>query len=125
LLTSQRERFVEALELSDSGNVPLAKAESALFGFHHAHVGGLLAQRWKLAPAVQAAVAYHHSPASDPTDWARGFLVQAANTFAHRAATMSGGYRGDLCDDDSLQALHLTKEQTAEITAAVASAGID
>lgn len=125
LLASQRERFVEALALSHASSVPLAKAESALFGFHHAHIGGLLAQRWKLAPAVQAAVAYHHSPATDPTDWARGFLVQAANTFAHKAASQNGGYRGDLCDEDALEALHLTREQAAEIAAAVASTGID
>lgn len=39
-----------------------------MFGFNHAHVGGLLANRWKLAATVQAAVMYHHSPATNRDD---------------------------------------------------------
>ena len=68
LLDSQNERFVEALQLSRDADIPLAKAEGEVFGFNHAHVGGLLANRWKLAPTVQAAVMYHHSPATNPED---------------------------------------------------------
>jgi HD-like signal output (HDOD) protein len=117
LIDSQADRFTEALALSKRANVPLAKAEGEVLGFNHAHVGGLLANRWKLAPSVQAAVMYHHSPATSAEDWARGFLVKAANTFAHRAAATAGSYRGDLCDDDTMQALSLTAEQFAEILA--------
>lgn len=117
LLDSQGERFVEALQLANKSKAPLAKAEGEVFGFNHAHVGGLLANRWKLAPAVQAAVMYHHSPATNAEDWARGFLVKAANTVAHQAASTTGGYLGDVCSEDSMQALSLTKEQLAEILA--------
>lgn len=117
LMDSQAERFGEALALSKQANLPLAKAEGEVLGYNHAHVGGLLASRWKLAPSVQAAVMYHHSPATSAEDWARGFLVKAANTFAHRAAATAGCYRGDLCDDDTLQALSLTAEQFADILA--------
>jgi putative nucleotidyltransferase with HDIG domain len=119
LLDAQAERFATALQLSQTRAIPLARAEGEVFGFNHAHVGGLLARRWKLGEAVQAAVTYHHSPAANPEDWARGFLVKAANTLAHRAATRSGGYRGDLCDDDTLQALNLSAQQIAEIMAKV------
>ncbi len=121
LLDSQTDRFAEALKLAQSRSLPLAKAEGEVFGFNHAHVGGLLARRWKLADTVQAAVTYHHSPATNPEDWARGFLVKAANTFAHRAARTNGGYRGDVCDDDSLLALQLTPAQTAEVLEKVAA----
>jgi len=124
LIDSQSDRFGESLELSKSKKLPLAKAEAEVFGFNHAHVGGLLANRWKLAANVQAAVMYHHSPATNAEDWARGFLVKAGNTFAHAAATREGGYRGDVCDDDSMLALGLTPEQTAEIRAAVAEASM-
>ena len=52
-------------------------------------------------------------------DWARGFLVKAANTLAHLAAEgKDGGYLGDRCDGDTLQALALTPAQMAEILAA-------
>ena len=119
LIDSQSDRFGESLELSKSKKLPLAKAEAEVFGFNHAHVGGLLANRWKLAANVQAAVMYHHSPATNAEDWARGFLVKAANTFAHRAAgDKNGGYRGDLCDSDTLLALGLNEAQYQEILAA-------
>lgn len=108
LLDSQTDHFAEALRTSKAHKEPLAKAEAEVFGFTHAHVGGLLARRWKLPDNVQAAVMYHHSPATNAEDWARGFLVKAANTIAHRAAGgRHGGYIGDLCDDDSMLALNL------------------
>jgi HD-like signal output (HDOD) protein len=119
LIDSQADRFGEALRASQKQKVPLAKAEGETFGFNHAHVGGLLASRWKLAPNVQAAVMYHHSPATNAEDWARGFLVKAANTMAHKAADgTDGGYIGDRCDDDTMQALGLSPDQMAEVLAA-------
>jgi HD-like signal output (HDOD) protein len=125
LIDSQGDRFFEALEFSKKNNIPLAKAEAAVFGFNHAHVGGLLANRWKLAPNVQAAVMYHHSPATNPEDWARGFLVKAANTYAHMAAKGSGGWIGDLIDEDARQTLGLTQAQHDEILKTTAEAGVD
>jgi hypothetical protein len=95
-----------------------------VFGFNHAHVGGLLANRWKLAPGVQAAVMYHHSPATNPEDWARGFLVKAANTVAHAAAATSGGYVGDTLPEESMAALGLEPAQLAEILAATRQASM-
>ncbi|MFN3241548.1 MAG: HDOD domain-containing protein [Planctomycetota bacterium] len=115
LLDSQEDRFTEALQLSRANDMPLAKAEGEVFGFNHAHVGGLLANRWKLAPSVQAAVMYHHSPATNPEDWARGFLVKAANSYAHLAASGDGGWIGDVLDEDARAALGLSDEQHQEI----------
>ncbi len=126
LIDSQADRFGEALRLASKSKVPLAKAEGETFGFNHAHVGGLLANRWKLAPNVQAAVMYHHSPATNAEDWARGFLVKAANTFAHKAADgTNGGYIGDLCDDDTLLALGLNPAQMKEVLEATRAARME
>ena len=124
LIDSLPAEFAEAMQLSQRGKLPLALAEAEVFGFHHAHVGGLLAARWKLAPAVQAAVTYHHTPATTPEDWTRGFLVKAANTIAHHAAATPGGYLGDLACAESLQALGLSPEQMAEVLAATRAAGM-
>lgn len=124
LLESQTDRFGEALQGSRAAKVALAKAEAEVFGFTHAHVGGLLARRWKLAETVQAAVMYHHSPATNAEDWARGFLVKAANTIAHRAAAGDGGWRGDLCDDDAMQALNLHDGVLEAIVEEVQLAGV-
>jgi HD-like signal output (HDOD) protein len=124
LIDSRRPDFTEALRLSQDARMPLAIAEGEVFGFTHAHVGGLLAQRWKLAPMVQAAVTFHHTPAPTPEDWARGFLVKAGNTFAHLAASSPPGYVGDLACAETLQALGLPPAQMAEIAAATASVGM-
>lgn len=124
LLDSQADRFGEALQLAKANKVALARAEGEVFGFNHAHVGGLLANRWKLAPAVQAAVMYHHSPATEAADWARGFLVKGANTFAHQAAATPGPYQGDVLTEDAMLALSLSPQQNAEILGAARMASM-
>ncbi|HEX6811712.1 MAG TPA: HDOD domain-containing protein [Planctomycetota bacterium] len=123
LIDSHPARFGEALTLSNKAQIPLARAESEVFGFHHAHVAGLLAARWKFGAPVQAAVTFHHTPAASAEGRASGFLVMAANTFAHAAASgTNGGYRGDTCDEDAMQALGLTEAQRAEILATTVQA---
>jgi HD-like signal output (HDOD) protein len=52
------EAFAEALlGAKTAGSCP---AEQAVFGFSHADVGALLASRWRMPPAVEAACFYHH-----------------------------------------------------------------
>ncbi len=124
LLQSQPDRFAEALAHSKRSDLPLAKAEGELLGFSHAHVGGLLAQRWGLSHGLQVAVMYHHSPGGDPEEWAKGFLIHAANTIAHQVAVGDGGWRGDLCDDDAMKALGIADEALAEIREKVRTTSI-
>ncbi len=121
LLQSQPEQFADALELSKLRNIPLAKAEGELFGFSHAHVGGLLAERWKLSYALQAAVMYHHSPAANPEEWVKGFLISAANSIAHE---VRGGYKswlGEQIEAESMTCLDLDPEVMADIRETVRS----
>jgi HD-like signal output (HDOD) protein len=125
LIQAQTERFGKALQVSTSAGIPLARAEAEVFGFQHAHVGGLLAKRWKLAENVQAAVLHHHAAASDADAYGRGFLVRAANGLAHVAAgDRNGGYRGERCDDAELQRLGLDAEQLQDIIAHAARASM-
>ncbi|MFV0422167.1 HDOD domain-containing protein [Oleidesulfovibrio sp.] len=42
--------------------VPLYKAEKAVFGFDHAAAGSLLMNRWKLPDGLVRMVGYHHAP---------------------------------------------------------------
>ncbi|MHC5062695.1 MAG: HDOD domain-containing protein [Planctomycetota bacterium] len=121
LLQSQPVQFADAIELSGSKSIPLAKAEAELFGFSHAHVGGLLAEKWKLSYALQVAVMYHHSPAANPEEWVLGFMVAAANTIAHQ---VRGGYKswvGDVIEEESMTCLGLDEETMAVIREAVAT----
>jgi putative nucleotidyltransferase with HDIG domain len=43
------------------------EVELAAFGFSHAHVGALLAERWNFPPQLCEAILYHHEPLSAPT----------------------------------------------------------
>jgi putative nucleotidyltransferase with HDIG domain len=125
LLESRAQQFADAIQLAVDTELPLAKAEGQVFGFSHAHVGGLLANRWKLSPQVQTAVMYHHSPATEATDWAKGFLIAAANTMAHRAADKKTSWPGDMLTDDSLAALQLSDTDWATIVGDVGMVSAD
>jgi HD-like signal output (HDOD) protein len=125
MIDSQSDRFFEALKLSKQNNIPLATAEAKVFGFNHAHVGGLLANRWKLAPNVQAAVMSHHSPPTKLNGWKHGFLVRAASTYAHMAAGSNSAWIGDFINEDGRKTLGLTQTQHEEILKATAEASMD
>lgn len=125
LLQDQPDEFIDALRLSKQRSIPIAKAEAELFGFSHAHVGGLLAERWKLSPALQKAITYHHSPGANPEDWVMGFLVAAANSIAHKAGGPTKSWIGDVLDDDALATLSIDDATMAEIHEEVAAASSD
>ena len=84
----------------------------------------MLAGRWKLAPAVQAAVMNHHSRATESEGWAAGFLVKAANSYAHLASGGDSGWRGDALDHEALLALGLTQAEHLELLQATAEASL-
>jgi putative nucleotidyltransferase with HDIG domain len=120
LLDAQTEQFGEALKLSRESGIPLAQAESEVFGFHHAQVGGLLAMRWKLPETVQAGVMFHHG-AVNPDENPSSFLIKAANTLAHRAKA-NAPYRLDVLDQDAMDALELSDDDLDEILESVRTA---
>ena len=124
LLQNVPKRFEEALQVSMKNQIPLAKAEGEVFGFSHAHVAGLLAERWKLAPDLQIAVSYHHSPGTDAEEWAKGFLIHAANSIAHEEAIGNGGWIGDRCTPEELAAMHVPEATMVAIREQVRQASM-
>lgn len=125
LLDSRPDQFAQALAFAKKNDLPLAKAEAQMFGFSHAHVGGLLASRWKLSPDVQAAIMYHHSPATEAEQWTKGFLIAAANTMAHRACDTPVSWPGDILSHDSLAVLGLSELDWETIADDVKTVGAD
>jgi HD-like signal output (HDOD) protein len=114
LAQSATKRFAEALYYSRSSKIPLARAEGEVLGFNHAHVAGLLAERWKLSPDLLVAVSYHHSAWTDANAWAKAFLIQAANTIAHEEAKC-GGWIGDRCTPEAMAAMHVSDKSLQAI----------
>lgn len=54
--------FGEALALARTREIPLHEAELEVIGVTHAESGGILAERWHLAPELIAVIANHHNP---------------------------------------------------------------
>ena len=78
LLQKQPDTLTKALQVSKQQQVPMVQAEMHVFGFSHAHVGGLLAQRWKLSRDLQVAGQN---------------LGQASDRAPHPARLLVGGQR--------------------------------
>ena len=54
--------FGEALATARSRAIPLHEAELEIVGITHAESGGILAERWRLAPDLTAVITHHHFP---------------------------------------------------------------
>lgn len=57
------DKFRAAVTLAAAERLTLETAERKVLGFSHTQTGGFLVHRWGLSPAIQRAIAYHHSPA--------------------------------------------------------------
>lgn len=68
------------LPLGGHGDAAL-RAEEEAFGFNHAVVGGLLAEKWKLAPEIVEAARGHHAAGQPPASLAS--LTGFASNLAH------------------------------------------
>ena len=112
MLDADSERFGQAVQKSRDEEISLAVCEDEVFGFTHADVGGLLTQRWKLAPHVVEAVTYHHATGAEIN---LALVVAAANALAHQAASTDGGYTGDLTDGKAFDTLGISMSPADEI----------
>jgi len=65
--------FAEAMALARTREIPLHEAELEVLGITHAESGGILAERWKLAPELRAVILYHHHP--EEADSHRGLVA--------------------------------------------------
>lgn len=63
------EEFAEIVRLVADDNLSFVEAEQKVLGFSHEEVGGLIAEKWKLPPAIVRCIRFHHVPSSlDPPD---------------------------------------------------------
>lgn len=70
--------FIEAV---DSGR-PLLKAEQAMLGCTHVHLGKKLLNKWKLPYSLENNVYYHHNPSASPNPETAS-LLQMADLIVH------------------------------------------
>ncbi len=93
LLLGQRPaQMREAMEHCERTGTPLLEVEHAIFGFDHAALGGALLRAWKLPPALEDMVAFHHAP-SRCTHSLEAALVHVADVIAHTLPLGTSGER--------------------------------
>jgi putative nucleotidyltransferase with HDIG domain len=54
--------YMNIIELPDKEPQPLFISEKKLLGIDHAHVGNLIAEKWKLGEEISDTITYHHAP---------------------------------------------------------------
>ncbi len=61
--------FAEIIHLVTDDRMSFVEAEQRVLGFSHEEVGGMIAEKWKLPPAIVRCIRYHHVPSTlDPPD---------------------------------------------------------
>lgn len=124
LASSLPKEFGEALAVAERDNLPLWKAERAVFGCSHAEVGGYLLAVWGLPDSIIEAVAFHHQPSACPsTQFCPLIAIHVANTIEHEAHPADIIGQPAVLDDEYLQRLTLSWRLPAWRAACVDSAG--
>ena len=73
-------------------NILITTAENQVFGFNHADIGKLLAQKWNLPTKLVQVIAHHHQPVNAGSFAVEAAIVHLADIFC-RALNM--GHGGD------------------------------
>jgi putative nucleotidyltransferase with HDIG domain len=77
------DEYLKALEMAERSCWPLGHAESVVFGIDHATIGGWIARKWRLSPAVIESLDCHHRPEESPLDCRQlVFMVALADIYA-------------------------------------------
>ncbi|MEJ2100274.1 MAG: HDOD domain-containing protein [Desulfobacterales bacterium] len=75
--------YSEVLDMAKRSCWSLGQAEGAVFGIDHATIGGLIARKWRLSPAVIESLDCHHRPEESPPDRRQPvFMVALADIYA-------------------------------------------
>jgi len=77
------DEYFRVLDMAKRSHWPLGQAETAVFGIDHATIGGLIARKWRLSPAVIESLDCHHRPEESPADRRQPvFMVALADIYA-------------------------------------------
>lgn len=91
LLDNLKQLYIEIARASQAANVPLFLVEQQTLGYNHADVGGRVAQRWGLPPAVVRAIGFHHGPEAEVAQDPVAGLIARTNEVVHRVASGNAG----------------------------------
>ncbi len=116
------DQYQQTLALAALEEGPIHRAEAMVLACTHSDSGRLIADKWKLGPAISAAIANHHDPDSVPEEQrALTRIVALANIFAN---VYEYGSAGDRHPDPAtieglLQQTGMSWSRLQELTASV------
>ena len=86
------EKCIQALDKAKRSQRALFHAEGAVFGIDHAAVGGMIAEKWQLSPALVQTLSFHHRPEeAHESNHQLVFMVALADIFAQLLQMSSCG----------------------------------
>ena len=119
------EAMREIMEEVYNEGVDFFEVEQRKFGFSHADVGGLMADKWRFSNDIEEAIGNHHQPEQAQTGTAMELtrIVSLANSICHKLAV--GPTRKpdlDLADTESAKELGLGSASIETILLSVSEA---
>lgn len=90
LISSLPDLRVEAFRRANRTQAILTGVEESVFGFNHAHLGGLLGEKWNFPKLLENAIRYHHRPMESETPF-EAAIVHVADVVANALGTGSSG----------------------------------
>lgn len=85
------EEFNRVTRMIQDQNTLMTEAEVEIFGFTHAEIGKLLAERWNLPSKLLNVIAHHHQPSLAGAFTAEATIVHVADIFTRALSLGSGG----------------------------------
>jgi len=88
--------------LAKSNQTNDVDAETLIFGFNHAQLGGALLAMWKIPPSIQNATTYHHQPELAIRDKDETSIIYLANKLTHIDTTSEEAIDTSRLSDDEI-----------------------
>lgn len=114
------DRYVNIISNAYRGDANFHEPEMGLFGFSHAHVGALLAEKWNFPPQLSIAIRYHHDPMSTPMHTRLACIVNMSDAAMIRLEVGIRKNRAlELDKEPAAEFLKLNREDLAELLAEI------
>ena len=105
------EEFAQVFRLVKEKEILIREAEEELLGFDHALVGGRVADKWNLPPALIKVIRFHHNPPQANESMRMVAIVHLADVLCRAVGIGNGGDNKIPCiNEDSWKLFGLNKQ---------------
>jgi putative nucleotidyltransferase with HDIG domain len=115
LLEGKPKEYFAALQEARATSQPEFAVEVRTFGFHHGHVGALIARQWGLPALVSDAIEYHHGPREALASNGTVALVALVNLALHEVEAGRTNEAVSIFDASACKLLGLAADDVAGV----------